>query len=87
MEVMVDDSVRPKNELSRGTGEAPTVGQWNTNVESLGVNVFRVFSKNFVLLVVLAGLVQLIGRLAMKPNDAMDHKIGIWEDGYELPIF
>ncbi|KAG7946444.1 hypothetical protein I3843_14G039300 [Carya illinoinensis] len=35
------------------------------------VTVFRVFAKNFVLLLVLAGLVQLIRRLAVKPRDSV----------------
>ncbi|XP_062175185.1 SUN domain-containing protein 2-like [Alnus glutinosa] len=42
------------------------------------VTVFRVFAKNFVLLVVLAGLVQLIRRLAVKPSDAVS-EIGLSE--------
>ncbi|XP_040993658.1 SUN domain-containing protein 1-like [Juglans microcarpa x Juglans regia] len=35
------------------------------------VTVFRVFAKNFILLVVLAGLVQVIRRLAEKPRDSV----------------
>jgi hypothetical protein len=87
MKVMVDDSARREYESSRGIDEAPAVGQWTTNVEALGVNEFRVFAKNFILLVVLADLVQLIRRLVVKPSDTVDRKIGIWEDRYGLPIF
>jgi hypothetical protein len=84
MEVMVDDLAGPKNESSRGTDRAPAVVRWTTNVESLGINVFKVFAKNFVLL---AGLVQLICRLVVKPSDVVDRNIGIWGDGYRLLIF
>jgi hypothetical protein len=46
--------------------------------QNLWVTVF-IFAKNFVLLVVLVSLIQLICRLAMKPSDAVsDWDLGGW---------
>jgi len=58
--------------------------------------IMFIFAKNFVLLVVLVGLIQLIRRLAVKPSDAVsDWDLGGWVwvanlsevSGFGLPIF
>lgn len=53
----------PLRRARKASPQKPDQSRWMT--------VLRVFAKNFVLLVLLAGLVQLIRRLAVKPEDSI----------------
>ncbi|KAJ9186994.1 hypothetical protein P3X46_002496 [Hevea brasiliensis] len=56
---MANSTVSPRR--TRKVVAKPEKGRWQT--------VFSVFTKNFVLLLVLIGLVQMVRRLALKPGD------------------